>query len=238
MAIPRFHCPLEIPASGSIRLTDAAAHHAFRVLRMKSGEEIAIFDGKGVEAKCRILDAPFVEVLERAMVDRESVLAVNLVQALVSNEKMDWVVQKAVELGAKSIQVVETARSTVRLSGDRARKREEHWRMVAISACEQCGRNIVPEILPIVPVKDWLSMPRQGKKLFLSPQGKPLRVFFRPEGEIHILVGPEGGLTLDEEDCASSSGFKALSLGPRILRTETAGLAALSALSALWGDFS
>ena len=238
MAIPRFYCPVEIPVSGSIRLPDAAAHHAFRVLRMGRGEALAIFDGKGIEAQCRILDAPFVEILERAMVDRESVLAVTLVQALVSNEKMDWVVQKAVELGAKSIQVVETERCTVRLSGDRARKREEHWRQVAISACEQCGRNIVPEILPIVPLKAWLSMPRGGKKLFLSPQGKPLREFFRPEGEIHILIGPEGGLTLEEEVNAASSGFKAWSLGPRILRTETAGLAALSALSALWGDFS
>lgn len=238
MAIPRFYCPLEIPQIGSIRLPDAAAHHAFRVLRLGKGEEISIFDGNGVEAKCRITDAPLVEILDRAMVDRESRLSVNLVQGLASSEKMDWVVQKAVELGAKSVQVVEAARSTVKLPADRAKKREEHWRQVAISACEQCGRNVVPDISSVVSLKTWLSTQRQGKKLYLSPQGKPLREFFRPEGEIHVLVGPEGGLTPEEEAQALSAGFKAVSLGPRILRTETAGIAALSALSALWGDFS
>lgn len=196
-----------------------------------------LFDGKGNEARCRILDDSSVVILEKRPVDRESKLAIHLVQALVASEKMDWVVQKAVELGAKSVQIVETKRGVVRLSGDRAKKRQAHWLSVAISACEQCGRNRIPDIPQIAPLESWLSAKREGVKYLLSPSGKSLQ-HFPPAGEIFILVGPEGGLAPEEESLASQAGFEALGLGPRILRTETAGLAAISAMQALWGDFS
>ncbi len=237
MAIPRFHCPQEIPSAGIFRLPAQVAHHAFRVLRLGKGEEIVLFDGMGWEFRCRVLDSASVEIFEKIAMDRESKLSITLVQALAASEKMDWVVQKAVELGAKSIQIVETRRSTVRLSGERAKKREDHWANVAISACEQCGRNRIPEILPIVQLEVCLPTLGQGKKLLLSPMGKPLRDFSQPGGEIYFLIGPEGGLSPEEEAIALSCGFEAMKLGPRILRTETAGLAAISALHALWGDF-
>ena len=237
MANPRFYCSQEIPATGTFRLPAQVAHHAVRVLRLGKEEEIVLFDGKGGEFRCRVLDSASVEILEQIAMDRESKLSVTLVQALAASEKMDWVVQKAVELGAKSIQIVETRRSTVRLSGERAKRREGHWTNVAISACEQCGRNRIPEMLPIVPLEVWLPTPRQGKKLLLSPMGKSLRDFSQPDGEIFLLIGPEGGLAPEEEALALSCGFEAMKLGPRILRTETAGLAAISALHALWGDF-
>ncbi|HQT27158.1 MAG TPA: RsmE family RNA methyltransferase, partial [Burkholderiales bacterium] len=139
MPAPRFYCPLEIPSNGLFMLDSGVRHHAFRVLRLEKGDEIFLFDGNGSEARCRIRDASSVEVMQKNAVDRESKIAIHLVQALVSTEKTDWVVQKAVELGAKSVQIVETRRGVVKLSADRAKKREAHWMSVAVSACEQCG---------------------------------------------------------------------------------------------------
>ena len=238
MAIPRFYCPEDVPEKGVFGLPEHARHHAFRVLRLRGGEEIALFDGRGNEARCRVLDSSSVEILEKFSMDRESKISMNLVQSLVSNEKTDWIVQKAVELGAKSVQIVETKRSVVKLSGERAKKREAHWLSIAISACEQCGRNRIPGIHPVMPIEDWLVEMREGSKYLLSPHGKSLKSCPPPGGEIFLLVGPEGGLSPEEEDLAKSSGFEELGLGPRILRTETAGLAALSSFNALWGDFS
>ncbi len=237
MPLPRFHCPRDIPSSGPFALDADVRRHAFRVLRLTKGEEVVLFDGKGSEARCRIMDDSSVEILQKNFVDRESKMSINLVQSLVSTEKLDWVVQKAVELGVKSVQIVETKRSVVKLSRDRAKKREAHWLSVAVSACEQCGRNHVPEIFGIVSLAEWLSARRQGSKYLLSPNGSSLKELEHPSGEIFLLAGPEGGLTAEEEDLASRAGFLALSLGPRILRTETAGLAAISAFQALWGDF-
>lgn len=237
MSVPRFHCLQDIPETGIFRLPEHAGHHAFRVLRLVRGEEIVLFDGRGSEARCRIVDSSCVEILEKAAIDREGKLEITLIQALSAAEKIDWVVQKAVELGTKRIQIVETKRSVVRLSGDRARKREAHWRSVAISACEQCGRNRIPEIPAIESLERWLSMERKGTKCLLSPGGKKLNAF-SPCGEIFLLVGPEGGISPEEEKLAEAAGFEPLGLGPRILRTETAGLAAISAMQTLWGDFS
>ena len=240
MSTPRFHSSIEIPAEGLFRLPDAAAHHALRVLRLEQGDEIILFDGRGGESLCRLSgvskSAVMVEIAEKLAIEREAAHAVTLVQALAATEKMDWVVQKAVELGAKSIRIVDTQRSVVRLSGDRARKREVHWRSIAISACEQCGRNRIPEIPPILPLQEWLAASRAGTKLLLSPSGVSLKNIAPPGEEIFLLVGPEGGLAPEEESLAAARGFQAVRLGPRILRTETAGLAALSALQALWGD--
>ncbi len=239
MSIPRFYIQDAIPSSGSYSLPDGASHHASRVLRLVEGDAVVLFDGSGKEFECRVSQAKksgmAVEIMGCEEIDRESGVRVTLVQSLCSNEKMDWVVQKAVELGAEKIQAVEARRSVVRLSGERARRREEHWRSVAISACEQCGRNVIPEIPEIVPLDHWVASGHEGLKLLLSIEGAPFRDFSAPQGNVFVLIGPEGGLTPEEVHFARSTGFRDAKLGSRILRTETAGLAALAAIDCLWG---
>lgn len=240
MAIPRFYCPENIPL-GVFVLPKEAAHHAARVLRLQAGDSLILFNGEGGEYLARVLDcgksAMSVEVLRFSDVERESTLAITLVQAVVASEKMDWVLQKCVELGVDRIVPVETARCVVRLSGERAKKRAQHWQAVVVSACEQCGRNRVPEVAPLLAVADFLGNGIDGDGFLLSPGGGKLSAFPRPQKKVYLLAGPEGGLTGDEEALAQRRGFSAASLGPRILRTETAGLAAISAFQALWGDF-
>lgn len=242
MTAPRFHSPQKIPSDGIFRLPDNAAHHASRVLRLIPGDDIVLFDGTGGESRCRIIEtsksAMLAEIVEKTAIEREAGLDITLVQALAVSEKMDWVLQKAVELGAKCIQIVETRRSVVKLSVERAKKREAHWTHVAISACEQCGRNRIPEIPPLLSLQEWLSIPRSGTKLLLSPSGASMKRLPAPTEKIFLLIGPEGGLSPEEERSARERGFESMSLGPRILRTETAGLAAISAIQSLWGDFS
>lgn len=241
--IPRFFCALPLAAGAIVDLPEAAAHHALRVLRLKSGDAVTLFNGEGGEYPGRIAEsgrAVRVEVGEWRDVERESPLEVALAQALPAGDKMDWVVQKAAELGVARIVPLAAARSVLRLSGERAERRVGHWRSVAVSACEQCGRNRVPEIDPLRDLRSWLSMPAPGKggtKLLLSPQAELSLREVRPQGGVLLLVGPEGGLTEDEEAAARAAGFRGVSLGPRILRTETAGPAALAALAALHGDF-
>ena len=169
----------------------------------------------------------------------EPPLQITLVQSLPSGDKMDWVVQKAVELGITAIQPVMAKRSVVRLEGDRARKRVLHWQEVAISACEQCGRNTVPAILPLMDLNQYLVREHKDdeRRFLLDPiGGQRLRKMDRPSGPMSLLIGPEGGFEEGEIDLARSLGFHSLQLGPRVLRTETAGLAALAAMMALWGD--
>ena len=179
-----------------------------------------------------------VQLGDRLDVERESPLDMTLAQALPSGDKMDFVVQKAVELGVARIQPLLASRSVVRLAGERAARRVEHLRQVAISACEQCGRNRLPEIAPILDLRQWLAGLAQDneiRRLLLSPQGgrRPRELAGR---RFLLLVGPEGGLDKEEAAAARLAGFADLSLGPRILRTETAGPAALAALGGLHGD--
>ena len=151
---------------------------------------------------------------------------------------MDWILQKSVELGVAWIQPVVCERSVVRLSGDRAARRESHWQRVVIAACEQCGRNRVPGLRPTLAFRDWAAQPSAALRWMLAPgAGEPLAAREAPAGPVELLVGPEGGLSERELDIAATIGFAPLSLGPRVLRTETAPLAALSAMQALWGDF-
>lgn len=153
---------------------------------------------------------------------------------------MDWVVQKAVELGVTAIQPVMAKRSVVRLDGDRARKRVLHWQEVAISACEQCGRNTVPAILPLMDLNQYLAREHKDdeRRFLLDPiGGQRLRKMDRLSGALALLIGPEGGLEAGEVDVARSVGFSSIQLGPRVLRTETAGLAAVAAMMAMWGDW-
>ena len=239
--ISRFHFPDRLPAGGEVALPDALAHHALRVLRLRDGEAVVLFDGSGGEVEARLAvrgKAVFAQLGEARAVERESPLRIVLVQALASGDKMDWVVQKAVELGVHAVQPVQAERSVLRLAGERADKRVAHWQQVAVAACEQCGRNRVPEIRPLQALAPWLGAHRDALNYVLAPGGaagfadEP-----EPKDVVHLLVGPEGGWSEVEIAAFDAAGCRPVRLGPRVLRTETAGLAAVAALQARWGDF-
>ena len=203
---------------------------------------MVLFDGRGGEYPAHI------ERIERDRVlavlgawrdvERESPLAITLVQALQVGEKMDYTIQKAVELGVRNIVPVESRRSVLRLAGERAGKRVAHWQGVVAAACEQCGRNQVPLVAPLEKLENWLARPAHGAlRLMLAPDAEQTLVALPPATDIQLLIGSEGGLDPQEMIAAGQAGFQAVRLGPRILRTETAGLAALAAMQALWGDF-
>lgn len=210
---------------------------------MQVGDGVTLFNGDGGEFAARLsrIDsrAVIATVGARSDIERESPLAVSLVQGLASAERMDYTVQKAVELGVAAITPVTAARSVARLDGTRAAKRLEHWRQIAIAACEQCGRNRVPAIHPLQDLSGWLQLPTAAsQRLLLAPDtGQSLADLERSTGAIDLLIGPEGGLAPAEIASALQAGFRAVRLGPRVLRTETAALAALAALNALWGDW-
>jgi 16S rRNA (uracil1498-N3)-methyltransferase len=240
---PRFHCPLPLAEGAEIALPDAAAHHAARVLRLAAGDAVTLFGGDDGEFAARILRVEprgvQVRIGQAQAADRESPLAMTLVQGLAAADRMDYAIQKAVELGVRSIQPVTMMRSVARLDEARAAKRALHWRQVAIAACEQCGRNQLPRLHPLLGFEAWLGASSEASlRLLLAPDGDvALRSLAAPDGPIEILVGPEGGLTPEESAAALRRGFRALRLGPRILRTDTAGPAVLAALNAQWGDW-
>ena len=241
MNSPRFYSPFPLAAGARVELAESAARHAVRVLRLGAGDALTLFDGNGGEYACRIAacgrDTASVEVLAWQDVERESPLALTLVQALQAGEKMDLTVQKAVELGAARIAPVVSRRSVVRLEGERARKRVAHWRAVAVSACEQCGRNRVPLVHAPQSLADWLrgadaSGADAARFLLSLREGhQPLRLAASDARSAWVLHGPEGGLTAQEEDWALERGWQPASLGVRVLRAETASVAALSVLA-------
>lgn len=245
MNAPRFYSPETLSAGACVTLSESAARHAVRVLRLREGDALILFDGRGGEYPARIAragrDDVLVELLAWHDSECESPLVITLVQALQAGEKMDLTVQKAVELGATRIVPVTSQRSVVRLEGERARRRVEHWRAVAASACEQCGRNRIPAISELEGLRQWLARPADGAvlRLLLDPRStSTLQTLPRPVGGqcVELLIGPEGGLTPEEDALAVAAGFVGVRLGPRVLRTETAGLAALAAIQCLWGD--
>jgi 16S rRNA (uracil1498-N3)-methyltransferase len=242
-SLPRVYVPDPIPVHGIFDAPADAAHHLAHVLRLAEGDVLAVFDGRGLEYPATIervgKSAVTLRVGEPHEVDRESPLRVTLAQGISSGERMDYTVQKAVELGVAAIQPLSTERSVVRLSSERAAKRVAHWQAIAVAACEQSGRNRVPEVYPVASVSTWLAaVSHDALRLTLSPgASSTLRDLERPGGEIVLLVGPEGGLAPRERDDARNAGFAGLKLGPRVLRTETAALAAMAAMQALWGDF-
>jgi 16S rRNA (uracil1498-N3)-methyltransferase len=226
-----------------VHLPDAPAHHAARVLRLKADDELTLFNGGGGEFAARITrvdaGAVVVSVGEFRDIDRESPLVITLIQGLATGDRMDYTIQKAVELGVTAVQPVTAVRSVARLDAPRAEKRMLHWRQIAIAACEQCGRNRIPNVLPLRDLDDWLSFPTSASlRVLLVPEGeRPLAEMPRPTSSVEFLVGPEGGLAPEETATALRAGFTAARLGPRILRTETAALAALAAMNTLWGDW-
>ena len=243
MGFPRFYFPGELGPGRQVELPDQAAHHASRVLRLRTGESVTLFNGKEGEYDATILrmgkDGVAVRTGQWCDRECESPLEIMLVQAVPGGEKMDFILQKAVELGVTSIQPVLSVRSVVRLEGERAQKRVQHWQNVVISACEQSGRNRVPQVAPIMTLTNWLGAGTTAAvKLMLSPRAEhSLRVLPEPDGQVALLVGPEGGLTETEEEAAAVCGFVPIKIGRRILRTETAALATVSAMQTLWGDF-
>ena len=239
--MPRFHCPQPLVPGSLVDLPEAVAHH-LHVVRHQSGDELVLFNGEGGQARARIADIgkrrASAEILALEAVDVELPFRVTLAQGMPEGSKMDWIVEKAVELGAAGIVPLAAQRSVVRLSGERADKRLTHWQAVVVSASEQCGRNRLAGVAPVQDFNRWLGQGADGVRILLSPRADAsLAAWVRqtPARDVTLLVGPEGGFTDQEEDAARAAGALALSMGPRVLRTETAGLAALAILAAGWG---
>lgn len=246
MRVTRVHVPGPLVAGATAALPERAAAHVVRVLRMRTGDALAVFDGAGAEhdAVVAAVRGERVEVAVGARRDArgESPLAITLVQGVSRGERMDYTIQKATELGVHRIVPVLAERTVVRLDAAQAAKKLEHWRGVAIAACEQCGRARVPDVEPPRRFLDHLALvqpavdPRHAR-LVLAPEGAHSPSTLPADlATVELLVGPEGGLTDDEERLAGTRGYVGLRLGPRILRTETAGAAAIAVLQALRGD--
>jgi 16S rRNA (uracil1498-N3)-methyltransferase len=242
MPLPRIHCDQRLGPGAQFTLAPEAAQHVGRALRLKTGDAITVFDGRGGEYEAAIqrIDKDRVDVKVGAYrdVDTEPRIRVGLVQGLPEADKMDWIIQKSVELGVAWIQPIVCDRSVVRLSGERAARREAHWQRVAVAACEQSGRNRIPEVRPTLAFQGWVAEPATAPRWILDPAGEPVNRKSPSERDLELLVGPEGGLSEREHELALAQGScEPVALGPRTLRTETAPLAALAAIHALWGDF-
>lgn len=222
-------------------LAGSAANHVARVLRLREGDALTLFDGRGGEYSARIVgfrkDVVEAEVLEHRAVERESSLHLTLVQGVSRGERMDWVIQKATELGVRRIVPVLTERTVVRLDDLQRKKKLQHWRGIVIAACEQCGRNRLPELDPPLSLHEALrAVGSEGTRVLLSPEGTRNVRNLERTTSIALLIGPEGGLAEREQEAAVRAGFEPVQLGPRILRTETAAIAALAALQHALGD--
>jgi 16S rRNA (uracil1498-N3)-methyltransferase len=242
MSSPRFYLDQPLAPGARFSLPPGPARHAARALRLAVDDTIILFNGRGGEFVARIerinKDEVAVSVTEFASVERESRLRVMLAQGISSGERMDYTLQKAVELGVAAIQPIAARRSVVKLTGERADRRVAHWQGVVASACEQCGRNQVPVVAPPLPLAHWLGQRQAGRLLFLSPLAEArLADLQQPEGQDWLVAGPEGGFEADEIAALYAAGAIPVRLGPRVLRTETAALAALAAMQTLWGDF-
>jgi len=236
--MPRFYCPVALHPGASLLLPEGAARHV-QVLRLQPGHEITLFNGEGGEYEATVTrmgrSEVQVQLAAHTAVEREAPREVHLALGMPANERMDWLVEKATELGAASLQPLQAERGVLRLSGERAEKKRSHWQGIAIAACEQCGRNRVPPVHAVQAVPAWLAtdLPAQRLLLSLQPDSAPLAQLLArlTPGPVLFLSGPEGGLSGAEEEAARAHGFLPVSLGPRTLRAETAPLAALAALT-------
>ena len=224
-----------------LALPDDAAAHLVRVLRLQPGDECVLFNGDGHDYAARITAANKrgvdAEVLSARAVDNESPLRVTLLQGIARGEKMDWILQKATELGIAAVVPVHSERSEVKLEGERAGKRVAHWRSVLVSACEQCGRARVPALAGPKPLREAMADLAEVPRYLLDPEaGQAIAKLSAPADGCVLAVGPEGGWSPRDREVLRAAGFTGLRLGPRILRTETAGIAAIAALQAMFGD--
>ena len=245
MRIPRFYTTEDLHIGQRIALSLDYAQHAQRVLRLRIGDVVAVFNGDGHDYHGPIVlqnrTTLNIQIEACLPIDTEPRLDITLLQAISSGDRMDWTIQKAVELGVKSIQAISSELSVVRLSAERSASRMRHWQGIVLSACAQCGRARIPTLYAPCTLADYLhSHPHDVKqtRLLLQPSAThTARTMVQPQETIVLLVGAESGLSADEEHLAIAHNFIPVRLGPRILRTETAGLAMISALQALWGDF-
>ena len=251
----RFYNPENLTIGATVRLSDNAAAHATRVLRLEISDCIVLFNGDGNDYACAITSIKKNEVLvivkTFVKITNESQLNITLLQGISSGDRMDYTIQKAVELGVTAIVAIITTRSVVKLNEERAEKRLAHWQSVVHSACEQSGRTFVPQVARPITLAQWLATTPspftgegwgEGKtsptRIILNPIGAMrLSELRKPTGNIELLIGAEGGLSQSEIDTALSQGFQSVVLGARILRTETAALTAIAAIQTLWGDF-
>jgi 16S rRNA (uracil1498-N3)-methyltransferase len=244
--MPRFFLDATLCDGDVLQLPDDVTRH-IQVLRLQPGDPLVLFNGKGGQFSAQLAEldkrTASVRVGEFSAQEAEPPYQLTLAQGIAGGDKMDWLIEKSVELGASGFVPLATQRSVVRLSGERAQRRQAHWQGIVRASCEQCGRNRVPKVEPVQEFGRWLETLPQGpaegeQRLLLSPRATTNFAALpaeSPRGHVIVLIGPEGGLSGDEEEAALDQGFTALGLGPRVLRTETAGMALLAALAARWG---
>lgn len=241
MRVPRIYHPHPITHLGALTLSEDAAGHIGRVLRMQPGQEVLLFDGSGAEFPAVITESGkkqvVVELSERVENSIESPLDLHLGQVISRGDKMEFTIQKSVELGVNTITPLISERCGVKLDPKRFEKKLQQWQKIAISACEQCGRNVVPEIRPIMSLEDWCAEQSDALKLNLHPRAKySINTLPQPVSKVRLLIGPEGGLSSEEIKMTRDHQFEETLLGPRVLRTETAALTAITALQVRFGD--
>ncbi|GAM64462.1 ribosomal RNA small subunit methyltransferase E [Vibrio ishigakensis] len=241
MRVPRIYHPNPIESASIVQLSEDAAGHVGRALRMQPGQEVLLFDGSEFEYLASITEVTkknvTVEIKSKTESDVESPLDIHLGQVVSRGDKMEFTIQKSVELGVNTITPLLSERCGVKLDAKRFEKKLQQWQKIAISACEQCGRNKVPVIRPIMQLEDWCEEEYEGLKLNLHPRA-PYSINSLPEPvqKVKLLIGPEGGLSDGEIEMASEKNFEQTLLGPRVLRTETAALTAITALQVRFGD--
>ncbi|MEJ2764016.1 16S rRNA (uracil(1498)-N(3))-methyltransferase [Photobacterium sp. MCCC 1A19761] len=241
MRIPRIFHPEPLPAQGTVLLSDDAANHVGRVMRMQTGQEVVLFDGSDAEFPAVITLASKksveVEIQGRNAHSVESPLDIHLGQVVSRGEKMEFTIQKSVELGVNTITPLISERCGVKLNAERFDKKLAQWQKIAISACEQCGRNTVPEIRPMMKLEDWCAEEYDGLKLNLHPRASySINTLPAPVTKVRLLIGPEGGLSGEEIAMTEQYQFSEILLGPRVLRTETTAMTAITALQVRFGD--
>ena len=239
--MPRFYCPQPLVPGTTIALPEAVAHH-IAVVRLAPGELITLFNGEGGEVQASIVSVAkrsvTAEVQTHLAREVELPYAVTLAQALPEASKMDWIIEKAIELGAAGIVPLAAQRCVVRLSAERAEKKLAHWQAIIVSASEQSGRNRLAQLAPLQEFNQWSRQQALHQRIILTPRAEQSLADWarhQPPQALSVMVGPEGGFTDAEEKAAIAAGAIGLAMGPRILRTETVGLTALATLSALWG---
>ncbi|MCW9699901.1 16S rRNA (uracil(1498)-N(3))-methyltransferase [Avibacterium sp. 20-129] len=244
MRIPRIYHPTSLQQQTQCELTEEAANHVGRVLRMQEGDRLELFDGSNHIYPAVITQVSkksvAVEILDRQFDDRESPLPIHLGQVMSRGEKMEFTIQKSVELGVKVITPLWSERCGVKLDADRMAKKIQQWQKIAISACEQCGRNVIPEIRPMMKLEEWCAEQDGMLKLNLHPRAKySIRTLpALPAEGVRLLIGSEGGLSPQEIAQTEQQGFTEVLLGKRVLRTETAALTAITALQVCFGDLA
>ena len=242
MRIPRIYTEQTLAKGSALELEPGPSLHVARAMRMRAGDSLTLFNGRGGEYTATIntvgKKTVSIDIGDYLDPETESPLAIHLGFALSRGDRMDWVIQKATELGVQSLRPLLTERTEVKLKGERADKKNLHWQQIAIAACEQCGRNKIPEIKPIQSLSDWIESAEADRKFVLHHRALAQEGGSESPASIVLLTGPEGGLSQGEISLAENAGYQALRLGPRVMRTETAPLAAMAILQSRWGDMS